>query len=175
MSDYQAVDAAGHPLTDPSENVRALNEAGLKRQDDLREAEARHVREVLELRTRMVELRAWYDNKLRIAEAARIDANRAGDLINVQSAAQAVTAAAEALRLQVEATAKAAENRLVSELAPLRTDIADLRRTQYQGQGEKSQIVEHRQASSATIALIGLGITLLLAVFILAGYLIAAK
>lgn len=58
---------------DPTANVLQLVEAAIIRQDDLREADSRHAHE-------LNELRASYQQKLREAETARIDAIRAVDV-----------------------------------------------------------------------------------------------
>jgi hypothetical protein len=142
------------PATDPTVNVIALVEAGLKRQDDLRELEATHIREISALRDAHVA-------ELRAAESARIDAIRAVDQANVTRAAevasiQATTLAAqvsnsaETLRGQVEASKNAAALALTAALTPIQTDIADLRKTQFTQQGERAQQVDTRNTSQWT-------------------------
>jgi hypothetical protein len=132
--------------TDPTTNVISLVEAAMKRQDDLRNLEARHVGE-------LAELRAHYDQKLREAETARIDAIRAVDVGAVNRAAEVaatqantlaaqVATSAETLRTQVAAAATAATTALAAALEPIQKDIADLRRAQYEAQGQKTQVVE---------------------------------
>jgi len=168
-----SVDIAGNPALDPTENVKALTEAAVKRLDDLRTAEARfnqaeasHVREVLALTTTHIE-------QLRNAESGRIDAIRAVDVGNVQRAAEVAAAQAEQLRNQVAAAASAAQTALAAALDPIQKDIADLRRAQYEAQGQKTQVVEGRSTSSALYAVIGLGITVLLAVLAVIGFIAA--
>ena len=75
------VDYQGNPVVDPTKNVLDLVAAAIKRQDDLREAESRHVREI-------AGLRAEYTAELRKAETARIDAIRAVDVGAVNRAAE---------------------------------------------------------------------------------------
>lgn len=127
--------------------------AAIKRQDDLRELESRHLRE-------LANLRADYDQKLRVAETARIDAIRAVDVAAVnraaeESATQAqalatqVAVSAETLRTQVAATATEAGAALAAAFEPIRKDIADLRRAQYEAQGQKTQVVETRDTNTA--------------------------
>jgi hypothetical protein len=60
-----ATDAHGLPVVDPTRNVLQLVEAAIQRQDDLRDADARHVREVAALRDR-------YEDRLREAESVRV-------------------------------------------------------------------------------------------------------
>ena len=74
------VDASGGPVIDPTENVLAVIESAVKRQDDLREAEMRRVNQI-------EALRAEYQEKLALAEAKRIDAIRAVDVAAVDVAA----------------------------------------------------------------------------------------
>jgi hypothetical protein len=155
-----SVDRTGAPVIDPTQNVLDLVRAAIERQDDLREAESRHIRELAETRAeydRQLRLqdradattRAAYEEKLREKETARIDAIRAVDVGAVTraaevSAAQAATlatqqqASADALRGQVEAARIATADALAQALAPITKSIEDLRAAQYQQQGEKS-------------------------------------
>ena len=148
----------GHPGDpfDPTTNVKALVEADRRRQDDLRNMQAAHDRELRAAEIRRqdekAELRAAYEDKLRRAESDRIDAIRAVDAAAVQRAAEVQAAQQQALAAQVATTADAFRVSLAAALAPITTsvddlrskDIADLRRAQYETQGQKSQIVETR-------------------------------
>jgi len=138
---------------DPTPNVLDLVHAAVRRQDDLRLAESKHVREVANIRDA-------HASELRIAESARLDAIRAVDVGAVSRAAevaatQATTLAtqvqvsAETLRTQVAAAAGAATVALAAALEPVQKDIADLRRAQYEAQGQKTHVVE-TQASRMT-------------------------
>jgi TolA-binding protein len=153
------VDAFGNPVLDPTRNVRDLVEAAIMRQDDLRAAESRHVREI-------TSLRAEYQQELRKAETERIDAIRAVDVGAVQRAAEVqatqaaalaaqVAASAEAMRTQVAAAATAAQTSLSAALVPIQDAIADLRRAQYEAQGQKTQVVEAQTSRSGIYAAIG--------------------
>lgn len=146
------VDGAGNPVVDPTQNVLDLVQAAIQRQDDLRLAESRHVREV-------AALRAEYTAELRLAETARIDAIRAVDVAAVQRATEVasqqaltlaaqVAASAETLRNQVSAAASASQAALSAALEPITKDIADLRRAQYEQAGGKAQVVEKQAAGS---------------------------
>lgn len=141
------------PVVDPTKNVLGLVSAAIKRQDDLRKLEARHLRELADLRAR-------YDARLRKAETARIDAIRAVDVAAVGQAAKVsatlaqtlaaqVAASAETVRTQVATTATAASTALAAALEPIQKDIADLRRAQYEAQGQKTQVVENRDINTA--------------------------
>jgi hypothetical protein len=141
------VDARGDPVIDPTANVLQLVEAAITRQDDLRKAESRRLEDLLALR-------AFYDAELRKGEAARIDAIRAVDTASVTRAAEVAAAQAEALRNQVAAAAQASTVALAAALEPIQKDIADLRRLQYEQQGQKAAVVEHRSTSTDVRTLI---------------------
>ena len=147
------VDQYGQPVVDPTKNVLDLVSAAIERQDDLRTLESQHLRE-------LADLRAHYDARLREAETARIDAIRAVDVGAVTRAAEVaatqaqtlatqVTVSAETLRTQVAAAATAASTALSAALEPIQKDIADLRRAQYEAQGQKTQVVETRDVNTS--------------------------
>jgi hypothetical protein len=151
------VDAAGFPVKDPTANVLDLVEAAIRRQDDLRIAESSHIRELMELRSS-------YEEKLRIQEAARIDAIRTVDVDAARRAAEVLVAqaqtlanqqqaSAEALRSQVEQARIATAEALAQALIPIQKDVADLRAAQYQQQGEKSSKVETSTGDRDALAL----------------------
>jgi hypothetical protein len=164
LSPGPGVDRFGAPVIDPTKNVLDLVRAAIGRQDDLRESESRHIRELAAVRAEydklirtadreQAGLRAAYEEKLRTQESARIDAIRAVDVGAVTraaevSATQAATlatqqqASADALRGQVEQARIATADALAQALAPITKSIEDLRAAQYQQQGEKSSKVE---------------------------------
>ncbi len=124
---------------DPTENVLKLVEAANIRQDDLREAETRRVNEQLVLR-------AYFDEKLREAEAKRIDAIRAVDVSAVAAASQRadnaasilatqVANTAETLRALVATTASANATTLSSITTTLTERLALLEKSQYEKAG----------------------------------------
>jgi hypothetical protein len=167
-----AIDASGQSVVDPTANVLLLVEAAVKRQDDLREQESAHVREIAELRERHAE-------DLRLAEANRIDAIRAVDVGAVNRAAEVaatqattlaaqVATSAETLRTQVAAAANAATIALAAALEPVQKDIADLRRAQYEQQGQKAQVSESRLSASQVYGAIGLAVTVIGLIVVLA-------
>jgi hypothetical protein len=131
--------------TDPTKNVESLVQAAMKRQDDLRESEAQHIREVMSVR-------AEYDDKLRQAEADRIDAIQARSDLTVQRAAEVQQAQANTLANQVATTADAFRASLAAAMAPIMASIEDLRRAQYEAQGQKTQVVESRGTSQFSIS-----------------------
>jgi hypothetical protein len=163
-----AVDYQGNPVIDPTKNVLDLVAAAIKRQDDLREAESRHVREI-------AGLRAEYTAELRRAETARIDAIRAVDVGAVNRAAEVsaqqattlaaqVAASAETLRTQVQAAATASNIALANALDPIQKAIDDLRRAQYEAQGIKSHGGETRLNAGSVMAGLAVLISLVVAV-----------
>jgi hypothetical protein len=154
------VDAQGRPVIDPTANVIANLDAAVQRQDDLRNLESKHVREIMALR-------ASYEGKLSEAESKRIDAIRAVDVGAVSRAAEVATAtaqtlatqvavSAETLRAQVSSVATASASALTTALEPLQKDITDLRRAQYEAQGQKTQVVESQAATGGSRQWIGL-------------------
>jgi hypothetical protein len=149
----------GVPYVDPTENVKTLVEADRRRQDDLREMQARHVVELMSAETRRMdekaEMRAEHAKETRVIETARVDAIRLVDVgaqnraAEVQAATQAALAAqlvatAEASRSQVAASATAFAQSLAAELEPMKKDIRDVRDRQSQDAGGKQQVVETR-------------------------------
>ena len=156
------VDAVGRPVIDPTQNVLDLVQAAIQRQDDLREAESRHLRE-------LSQIRADHTTELRRLEASRIDAIRAVDVGAVNRAAEVaatqattlasqVAVSAETLRTQVASTASAGTVALAAALEPIQKDIADLRRAQYEAQGKTAQVVDTRAKGSSTGLWVGLAV-----------------
>jgi hypothetical protein len=162
------VDATGRPVIDPTENVKALNAAEAKRQDDLRRADARrqddirtaesrHIREILSIRTHHDEERRRVNEiharELREAEADRLDALRAGDQAQIQRAAEVQEARATALATQQATVQESFRAELVAALNPINTTIADLRRSQYELAGQRAQTTESGSTGRQWIAL----------------------
>jgi hypothetical protein len=163
------VDRYGTPVIDPTKNVDALVEAAIRRQDDLRQADSAHVRELMAVRAEydqklrdadriQAETRSRYEDRLAAKETARLDAIRAVDVANVESARQVAEARANTLATQQQASADALRNQveqarittadaLAQTVAPLQKSIEDLRQAQYQQQGEKSSKVETSSTS----------------------------
>jgi len=108
-------------------------------------------------------LRSMYEEKLRIAESDRIDAIRAVDVGAAAILANQVSASAEALRAQVEATRVTTAQSLAAALEPIQKDIADLRRVQYEQQGQKSAGIEQHtttnDARTVVLSIIGILVT----------------
>lgn len=196
------VDAQGVPVIDPTANVLALVDSAVKRLDDLREQEARRFNDLLAAEKRRVDdlreqdqkhraemtrltdastkERQKFNEDLRVAETARIDAIRSVDVNAVARAAEvsaaqastlaaAVTASAEALRSQVALTASAAQTNLAAALEPIQKDISDLRKTQYEQAGSKAQATESRGFNQWAVAF---AVTLLFLIMGAVGFII---
>lgn len=129
------VDASGQAVIDPTKNVLGLVAAETRRQDDLRRTSEQSMR-------REAKLREAHAHELRAAESARIDAIRAVDAQTSLNQAKVTVDTAEALRSRVDAAATATAGALVIALDPIRKDIADLRQSQYEGVGAKTQSTE---------------------------------
>jgi len=162
LSAGPGVDAQGRPVVDPTQNVRELVVAAIERQDDLRILDS-------QWRDKMSARDLEHAREMRAAEAARIDAIRAVDVENVRQRAVEAEQRASTLANTVAATASAFDAKLVTELDPLKKDIADLRRVQYEGVGQKTQVVETRGQIGTVQAALALGIALLAATGIYLG------
>lgn len=182
-SEGPAVDREGQSIIDPTTNVLNLVEAAIKRQDDLRALESTHVREIMVLRDEMFNMHNTYQERLSRQEAERIDAIRAVDIAAVSRAAEVsavqastlasqVATAAEAMRNQVAAAAAAAASALATALEPIQKSIEDLRKAQYEQQGQKYAQIEGREAKEGSqgnvIALVAVGLSVLTLVAFLA-------
>lgn len=180
-----STDRDNTPVVDPTKNVLDLVGMAMRRQDDLRTerekfttAQIAHVVELTRLRAleresdvanlqTLAKIRAEHDKELRDSEAARINAIREVDNQAVQQAAQVsatqattlagqVAASAEAMRVQVAATASASATALANALEPITKAIEDLRRAQYEAQGQKTQVVETQASDQHLSASVGL-------------------
>ena len=155
-----SVDALGNPAIDPTKNVLDLVEAAVTRLDDLFAQDQGHRKEIDAIRqTHALEIRALQKD-LREAESARINAIRAVDVGAVQRAAEVqadvatalanqVALSAETLRNMVSDTATATATALQTTIAPILTAVEELRRAQYEAQGQKTQVVESRAAGGS--------------------------
>ena len=169
MSIQPGGDAAGR---DPTANVLRDIAASERRQDDLRKAEGHHLRE-------MIRRDREHARDLRLAEAARLDAIRVVDVNAVQRAAEVMAAQAQTLAAAVastEATLRKAQEDAASRLAaalesvvaPMKTDIRELRESQAgaiagratarEGEGDR------RASTGLVVAVVGAVMTFVFAV-----------
>lgn len=162
-----------HTVIDPTVNVGNLVDAAVGRQDDLRQSDHNHMRETVRLQAsfeqkmrdtvqayqeKLDTAAATYQEKLDGAESKRIDAIRQVDVSAVAAAAAVqetrantlagqVALSADAMRVQVAATAQASQEGLTRALSPLQAAIDELRRAQYEAVGQKAQVIETRSAA----------------------------
>jgi hypothetical protein len=149
---------------DPTLNVIALSEAANRRQDDLRIAESRRLDELHGAESyrvnELLSVRAEYDEKLRQAEAKRIDAIRAVDVNAVAVASQRasdqatvlatqVAQSAEALRALVATTAATVAQSQQQLANTLSARLTTLEQAQYEGAG-KSKFSDPMMAQLVT-------------------------
>jgi hypothetical protein len=159
--DGRPVDAAGGLAYDPTENVKDQFQASERRADDLREADEklrdaqfRHIAEV-------IRLRADYDEKLRLSESARIDAIRAVDVGAAAILANQVTASADALRGQVEVARQQTATALAAALDPIQTDVRQLRDAQSAFVGGTERKTDSRLSTGLLVAIVAVVLTFL--------------
>lgn len=145
------IDAAGGPVIDPTENVKALSEALSQRQDDLRDLNNKYLDARLDAIKEVVTLMAAHSKEIRDLESKRVDAVREIDVIarntaasqaltGIQTLAASTSAEREALRSLVTTTAAtiaAQTDRIVQAM----TDrIATLEKASYTGLGKQAVI-----------------------------------
>ena len=148
------VDATGGPVVDPTANVIALNEAGHKRQDDLRElnnkwldAEIRVITARVQGVEDMALLRAGYEDKIRNLESDRLDKIRQVDVLAGNTAAERQLVAIQTLATQTANERETLRNLVVSTAATIAAQnsetvaqqnsrIAQLEKSSYEGAGK---------------------------------------
>jgi hypothetical protein len=171
-----AIDAKGGAVVDPTENVKALNEAGLKavaealaaalkRQDDLRTAQDLLFKSKMEDEAKITDLqhqlsdaeirridqiekfRVIVDKELREAEAKRIDAIRTVDVQAVQVASSRADTTATALASQVTQSAEVLRNQVTASADALRTLVATTAATAAQNEKQQFDALSTRIAA----------------------------
>jgi hypothetical protein len=83
-----------------------------------------------------------------------------------------VATSAETLRNQVAAAATAQTIALAAALEPIIKDIADLRRAQYEAQGQKTQVVETRATSANAGLYVGIAISVMIAAITVVAFIV---
>jgi hypothetical protein len=170
------VDWEGHPVIDPTENVRELFEAGATRQDDLRLAERRLQEEKIqrlesEFRAvqREVRIRADHQRDLDALESKRLDAVRSVDQLAAKTEADRAAAAVTALATQASTTAETLRSAVNTSATNLATQldrtvsaiverIAALEKSSYTGAGKGEGM---SSSWGVLLAVVGLIATLL--------------
>jgi hypothetical protein len=138
---------------DPTKNVLDLVTASVSRLDDLATERQLRTDEAIAHLKEMADVRAAHAAELRLAESERIDANRRTDVEASRTAASEAEARAQVLAAQVVATAE-----------PLRAAIEDLRRSQYEAVGIKSQTTEARLTTGSVVAIVSVATAILFGV-----------
>jgi len=163
-----SVDRSGNTVADPTDNVRGIVEASVKRIDDMREqdtqlwtlireSDIRRADDLREAGKTLNLLARSYEEKLREAESQRIDAIRSVDvgavaIASERSAQQAVILAnqvagsAETLRSLVTSTAAQVAAQLQQTSMLFTERIAALEKVQYESQG-KTAVVDPMMTS----------------------------
>jgi hypothetical protein len=142
---------------DPTANVIALSKASNVRQDDLRKLNDKRfnsrlaaLRKEVILRCRNIDqhskLRADYDNKLRKAEAKRINAIRAVDVNAVSVASQRANDQATALATTVAQSAEVMRNQVSQAAETMRNLVATTAATALQNQQQQFGALSTRLA-----------------------------
>lgn len=154
-------------MEDPSKNVREQLAGEVRRQDDLREMEARHRHEMDEVRSsaesKLADVRAVHWNEMSAKESQRLDAVREADQATLVRQAEVQAAQATALANQVVATADAARAAVESQrvstgetlnntVGPLITRLDALVVANSAQQGERQAAVPLDQTLAPVIA-----------------------
>lgn len=144
-----AVDAAGGPVVDPTENVIALTKAEARRQDDLRNATNELAKARLDSLKEIGELRAFHAKEIRELESDRLDKIRQVDVLAGSTASDqaqdaiktlaATTAAnAETLRSLVASTAASIATQTTSAMTAVNDRITALEKSVNTGAGRSA-------------------------------------
>jgi hypothetical protein len=182
-----STDRHNEPVVDPTENVKALNAAANERQDDLRELESRHLREILQLRTDHVQEIRAADAALtseRFAavqrEQALIESHRVELKDDAAKALAAALAAAEKAVSEQNRSSTLAQDRAVAGMKELIVNNAQVSQATTnalsdkledvkssvavivnQRLGARERATDQRAVTGTTVALIGLGSAIL--------------
>ena len=156
------VDAHGGPVIDPTENVLALVEAAVQRQDDLRITNDKRIEQHFGHVEMIAQLRADQVKAMQEAEAMRLNSIRQVDVLAVSTAADralsaiqtlaATTAAnAENLRSALTATAATIATQLDRTVAGINERLAALERSSYEGKGKEAMADPQMERLSALV------------------------
>src|SRR5688572_18364900 len=143
------VDSTGGPVIDPTRNVLDKVEDAVKRLDDLRAAAVLLNDTKHEHTKEMAALRSTYEEKLRLAEANRLDAIRAVDVAAATLREERASVAATVLANQVATTASTMRDLVASTAAaaataaaavtnPIAERVSQLERSSYEGSGKSA-------------------------------------
>ncbi len=158
------VDIYGDDAYDPSENVKALNEAANKRQDDLRVYSERltlsdiarldsHVAHLKELGA----LRAAHATEIRLMETERLDSIRQVDVLARNTAADRAADAIQALAATTATNAENLRTALANTAATIAKQTSDTAVTTAKQTGDQFEAVTKRLAALEASAYRGEG------------------
>lgn len=137
------------PYVDPTENVKTLVAASVRRADDLRIADQKYVDAELRHLNEMVALRASHGREINALESNRLNAIRQVDVLAVNTAAdraaQAIQALAattatnaETLRNALNTTATTIANQTAATVSAITERLAALEKSMYEGKGKQT-------------------------------------
>lgn len=148
------VDSSGGPIVDPSENVKELNAASHKRQDDLREmfdrvvaGEINVVRETVRWLGKISEVHQTHDREIHKMEQEKLAAFRASDemarlteanrqLAAIEVLARTTQTNADNLRNALDTTAATIAKQNAETNSEIYTRLAALEKSSYEGAGK---------------------------------------
>jgi len=173
------VDAYGGAVIDPTENVKALNEASHKRQDDLREmynrfieAEIRRLEETVRRVEQIADLRAEHsrdvsmihhshDREIHKMEQDKLAAFRASDEMARITEANRSLAAIQVVERTLNSTATALASQNAENNVEVNRRLAALEKSSYEGAGKgtgaKSTVTYVVLAVGLVVSLITIG------------------
>lgn len=151
------VDSFGGQVLDPTENVKALNAAEAKRQDDLRESSDRLNDTKIKHIGEIVALRAAHANEIHQMETQRLDSIRQVDVTARNTAADRAADAIQALAATTAANAENLRTALANTAATLAKQTADMAVTTAKQTADLFEAVTRRVASLEATAYRGEG------------------
>lgn len=178
----------GVPIIDPTANVIALNDAGHKRQDDLREMHNRYleakieglkervmrVEQVSALRSSHAEaigiIHQAHDREIHKMEQEKLAAFRSSDEAARLTEANRGLAAIEVLARTTQSTADNLRSALEATTATRDQRIAALEKSSYEGAGKGTGV---KNLSGMIVAGVGLLVTLFMAALTVGGVIVA--
>lgn len=134
-------------VIDPSENVKSLNEAGLRRQDDLRDmhdryvgAEIRRLEQISELRAEHARevniIHQSHDREIHKMEQEKLAAFRASDEVARLTEANRSLAAIQVVERTLNSTATALASQNAENNLEVNRRLAALEKSSYEGAGK---------------------------------------
>lgn len=158
------IDAYGEDAYDPSENVKALNDAANKRQDDLRGySERLMMSEIARLDSHVVhlkemgKLRADHSTEVRLMETERLDSIRQVDVLARNTAADRASDAIQALAATTQTNAENLRTALANTATTIAKQTSDTAAATAKATGDTFEALAKRIASLEASAYRGEG------------------